>query len=151
MYKSNIIVFRKGGYLASNERWFYDEMKMEVVNSYMYFGISFTTQLSFTFACEELACRGKKAVIDILSKLCKLGNFSFDVFFKIFDAQVQPIVLYGAEIWGVDNSSYVIEKLHISAMKKMVGVGMQTPNDLINVELGRFPISINAQIRCVRY
>ena len=43
MDKSNIIVFRKGGYLASNERWFYDEMKMEVVNSYMYFGISFTT------------------------------------------------------------------------------------------------------------
>ena len=58
---------------------------------------------------------------------------------------------YGTEILGVDNSSYVIEKLHLSAMKKMVGVGMQTPNDLINGELGRFPISINAQIRCVRY
>ena len=92
MDKSNIIVFRKGGYLASHERWFYDEMKMEVVNSYMYFGISFTTQLSFTFACEELVCLGKKAVINILSKLYKLGNVSFDVFFDLFDAQLQPIV-----------------------------------------------------------
>ena len=73
------------------------------------------------------------------------------VFFKVFDAQVQPIVLYGAEIWGVDNSSYVIEKLHLLAMKKMLGVGMRTPNDLINGELGRFPIYNNAQIRCVRY
>ena len=33
MNKSNIIVFRKGGYLASHERWFYDDIKMEVANS----------------------------------------------------------------------------------------------------------------------
>ena len=70
----------------------------------------------------------------------RFGQFSFDVFFKLFDAQMQPIVLYGAEIWGVHNSSYVIEKLHLLAMKKMLGVGMRTPNDLINGELGRFPI-----------
>ena len=86
-----------------------------------------------------------------MSKLYKLGNFSFDVFFKLFDAQMQPIVLYGAEIWGVVNSSYVIEKLHLLAMKKMLGVGMRTPNDIVNGELGRFPIYVNAQIRCVRY
>ena len=94
MDKSNIIVFRKGGYLASHERWFYDDTKKEVVNSYKYLGISLTTKLSFTYACKELVCRGKKAVIHILSKLYKLGvgSFSFDVFFKLFDAQVQPIV-----------------------------------------------------------
>ena len=92
MNKSNIIVFRKGGYLASHERWFYDDTKKEVVNSYKYLGISLTTKLIFTYACEELVCRGNKAVIDILSKLYKLGKFSFDVFFKLFDAQVQPIV-----------------------------------------------------------
>ena len=90
MNKSNIIVFRKGGYLASHERWFSGDMKMEVVNSYKYLGISFTTKLSFTYACEELVCRGKKAFIAILSKLHKLGN-NVDLFFKLFDAQVQPI------------------------------------------------------------
>ena len=51
---------------------------------------------------------------------------------------MQPIVLCGAEIWGVDHSSYMIEKLHLFAMKKMLGVGMRTLNDLINVDLGRF-------------
>ena len=56
-------------------------------------------------------------------------------------------LLYGAEIWCIDNSSYVIEKLHLLAMKKMLVVSMRTPNDLINGELGRFPI----YIRCVRY
>ena len=48
----------------------------------------------------DIFIRGK-AVVSILSKLHKLGNHSFDVFFKLFDAQVQPIVLYSADIWGI--------------------------------------------------
>ena len=44
---SSITVFREGGYLASREMWFYDDMKMEVVNSYKYLGIYFTTKISF--------------------------------------------------------------------------------------------------------
>ena len=71
--------------------------------------------------------------------------------YSLFDAQVQPIVLYVAEIWGFEHTSYLMEKLHLSAMKKMVAVGMRTPKDLINGELGRFPIYFNAQIRCVCY
>ena len=82
----------------SHEGWFYDDTKLEVVNSYQYLGIYFTTKLSFIYAREELVCRGKTAVVDILSKLYKVGNFSFDVFFRLFEAQVQPIVLYSVDI-----------------------------------------------------
>ena len=71
--------------------------------------------------------------------------------YSLSDLMLKCSLLYGAEIWGVDNSSYVIEKLHLLAMKKMLVVSMRTPNDLINGELGRFPIYNNAQIRCVRY
>lgn len=46
MSNSSMMVFRKGGYLVSWERWFYDEMSMNVVNSYKYFGIYFTTKIS---------------------------------------------------------------------------------------------------------
>ena len=39
MNKSNIVFFQKGGYLASRERWFYDNAEMKVANSYKYLGI----------------------------------------------------------------------------------------------------------------
>ena len=39
MNKSNIEVFRKGGYSASRERWLYDNAEMKVINSYKYVGI----------------------------------------------------------------------------------------------------------------
>ena len=37
---------------------------------------------------------------------------------KIFDAQVQPIVLYGAEIWGLESSSSVIDDVQLFDLKR---------------------------------
>ena len=58
MNKNSIMVFKEGGYLASREMWFYDDMKMEVVNSYKYLSIYFTTKISFAYACQDLVSRG---------------------------------------------------------------------------------------------
>ena len=54
MNKSNIVVFRKGGYLGARERWVYDDCVMKVVNSYQYLGICFSTRLSFYHVCQDL-------------------------------------------------------------------------------------------------
>ena len=35
MNKSNIVLFRKGGYLGARERWVYGDCMMKVVNSYI--------------------------------------------------------------------------------------------------------------------
>ena len=70
---------------------------------------------------------------------------------KIFDAQVQPVVLCGAEIWGLDSSSSVIDNVHLFGVKRYLGVDRRTPNDLVYGEVGRFPIQINASVRCIRY
>ena len=45
MNKSNIIVFRKGGYIGARERWTCSGGVMPVVNVYKYLGIYFTTRL----------------------------------------------------------------------------------------------------------
>jgi hypothetical protein len=151
MNKSNIVVFRKGGYLAASERWFYNDCRMKVVNSYKYLGICFSTKLSFNYACQDLVSRAKKALLCIMSKLYRINNNSIHVFLKIFDAQVQPIVLYGAELWGLESSSTVIENVHLFGLKRFLGVDKRTPNDLVYGEVGRFPIYLNANVRCMRY
>ena len=149
--KSNIIVFRKGGYLGWRERWFLGQNNVVVVNAYKYLGIYFTTMLSFTAACNDLVSKAKRATICLLRKLRELNVFSFELFFKLFDAQIQPIALYGSEIWGLDNAASNCEKVHLFAMKKLLGVEMRTPNDFVYSELNRFPLVINAIIRCIRY
>ena len=151
MDKSNIIVFRKGGYLSSKEIWFYDEAKMPVVNAYRYLGINFTTRLSFVPACKESSSRAKNALINVMRKLSIVKNTSLKLFLKIYDAQIQPIAQYGAEIWGLSKAAVHCESVHLLALKKFLGVSMQTPNDFVYSETSRYPMYIHFAVQCVRY
>ena len=92
----------------------YGDCMMKVVNSYKYLGICFSTRLSFYHACQDLVSRAKRALLCIMSKLYRIDCNSIFLLFvlKIFDAQVQPIVLYGAEIWGLESCSLVIDNVH---------------------------------------
>ena len=122
MSKSNIVVFRKGGYLGARERWTYNGVIMPVTNTYKYLGILISTRLTFVAACKDLASKGKKALMCILQQLSALNNNSFELFIKLFDAQVQPVVQYAAEIWGLDKAAIYCESAHVFALKKYLGV-----------------------------
>ena len=80
-----------------------------------------------------------------------LNNNSFELFLKLFDSQVQPIALYGAELWGPETTAVRCEEVHLSALKKLLGVEMRTPNDLVYGETNRYPLFVNSAVRCIRY
>ena len=151
MSKSNVMVFRKGGHLASYERWTYGDKYISVVNSYKYLGIYFSTKLSANLLFNDLVCRGKKALFCIMSNLRKLNNNSLDVFIKLFDAQVQPVLQYGAEIWAFEKAALAIERVHTFALKRFLRINLRAPNDCLYGDFGRFPIYINSYIRCISY
>ena len=51
---------------------------------------------------------------------------------KIFDSQIQPIILYGSELWGLDrNATTHCEAVHLMGLKRFLGVDKKTPNDLV--------------------
>jgi hypothetical protein len=149
--KSNVIVFRKGGYLALREKWYFDGSKLEVVNQYKYLGVIFSTGLTFSYALEDMAKRAKKGVIGILKLLWTLGEQSPKLFFKLFDSQIQPILTYGAEVWGLNADSHIIEKIHLFAMKRLLNVSIKTPNALVYGEFGRYPLYVNTYTKCIKY
>lgn len=148
--KSKVVVFRKGGFLGIKEKWTFNGNQLEVVNSYKYLGLTFSTRHSFTAAMEEIAVRAKKSTIEILSTLRKLGCNSPDIFFKLFDTQVVPTLLYGAEIWGYQEYDR-LERVHLFACKRFLHVLNKTPNDVVYGELGRYPLRISATIKFVKY
>lgn len=149
--KSDIMVFRKGGYLSSRERWFLNGSPLNVVNGYKYLGIVFSTKVSFDIACKDLGSRGKKAFLSVIRSLYQYKNNSLDLFLKLFDAQIQPVLQYGSELWGLDKAAHQCEKVHLFALKKFLNVEKRTPNDLVYGELNRYPILINSAMNCIRY
>ena len=80
-----------------------------------------------------------------------LNNNSFELFLKLFDSQVQPIVLYGADLWGLETAAIHCEKVHLFAQKRFLGAEMRTPNDLVYGETNRYPLFVNSTARCIRY
>ena len=69
MSKSNIVVFRKGGYLGTRERWTYDSVVLPVVNVYKYLDVLFCTKVGFTASFYDLTSKAKNAVLCIMEKL----------------------------------------------------------------------------------
>ena len=72
------------------------------------------------------------------------------IIFKIYDAQVLPILMYGSELWGFQQFA-VIEKAHMFARKRFLNAGVQTPNKMIYGKLGRCPMFVTSAIRCIKY
>ena len=52
---------------------------------------------------------------------------------------------------GSESSSSVIDNDHLSGLKGYLGVDKKTPNYLVDGKAGRFPIQINASVRCISY
>ena len=148
--KTKVMVFRKGGFLDRLERWYYGEERIEVVNRYKYLGYTLTTKLSVDIALSEYAGRAKGRIINIFRALYRLGKIDWGVFFKIFDSQVKPMLLYGSEIWGMRNRE-IIEKVHLYACKKLLGVSPKTPNAFVHCELNCYPLLIDARNRAIKY
>ena len=111
-----VMVFRKGGYLAAKERWFWDDQKLEVVNTYKYLGLIFSsTGHSFTAAMEYIAIRTKKGTIEILATVKTIGCNSPVIVSRLFDART---LLYAADIWGYKMYEQ-LERVHLFACKDL--------------------------------
>ncbi|XP_067668393.1 uncharacterized protein [Haliotis asinina] len=88
--------------------------------------------------------------MEVISNLNGIGIIDPSVYFKIFDAQIQPILLYGAELWGM-HRFYEIEKVHLIACKRFLNVSPQTPTAIVYGECGRYPLYINALCKTLKY
>jgi len=149
--KSNIVVFRNGGFLARNENWYFGTAKLSVVNMYKYLGVCLTTRLSFQPTMLDLADRANKGVSAIIRMLWSVGEHSPEFFFKLFDSQIQPILTYGADIWGLTTNQTIIERVHLAALKRFLCISQKAPKHLIYSELGRYPLYVNTYAKCIRF
>ena len=94
--KTKTMVFRKGRFLGSHEKWNFDGKNLEADNEYTYLGHTFTTKMSVAKGVDVLAAKGKHACVECVRYVGRLSEMSKNCFFRIFDTQVQPVLLYSA-------------------------------------------------------
>ena len=69
---------------------------------------------------------------------------------KWFDSLVEPIILYGSEVWGFENIQ-IMERIHLKFCKRISNVRLTTPNYMVYGELVRYLLKIRVKLRMVSF
>ena len=120
--KTKNIVFRKQRATCTkrHENWKYWHDNIDIVNNFIYLGVTINYTGNFNLNTNTLRGKGLKA-LNIL--LTNLKNYSCKpkVALQLFDAFVSSIITYSCELWGFLKCSE-LEKLHLKFCKAILGV-----------------------------
>ena len=120
--------------------------------------MTLTNSGKFNSAIDDLSHRALKAKFKIRQLMSSVNVIPVRTFLKLFDAVIQPILLYGSEIWGPEvlNIEYLnlnskIEKTQIKYLKSILQVNSKTTNIAVLLELGRFPLQYQIAMAMIKY
>ena len=145
--KSNIINFCNPSVSKTNFVFKCGDSTLHVVDRYTYLGLLLSEHLDFEMAAKLVAQSASRALGLLISK-CKLaGGLPFNVYTKLYDSVVYPVISYGAGIWGCNLYS-CINAVQNRAMRFFLGVGKYTPVAALEGEMGLEPSFIK-QWTCI--
>ena len=95
---------------------------LNVVDQYKYLGLIFTEFMDYSEMAKFVARAAHRALGLIIAKSRVYGGMPFQCFGKLYDSLVQPIISYGAAIWG--HTQYrCIDQVQYRASSYFLGVG----------------------------
>ena len=94
------MIFRKGGILPRDMTFFYNNIELQIVNTFPYLGIVFSSGGSFSECQKTLSGQAQKAVYKLTGYLYSFTNLTLHHRMELFDKLVSPILNYGSKVWG---------------------------------------------------
>ena len=155
--KSNIVHFRPCSVALSNCIFKCGQSALQYASKYMYLGILLTEHLDYNLTAKCVAQSAGRALGLLIAKFKNSGGLPYDVYTKLYESCVVPVISYGAAIWGTKQFS-CINAIHARAMRFFLGTGKYTPNTAVQGEMGWSPIHLaqwksvcNHWSRCLNY
>ena len=131
--KTQVIHFRKGPSITRSDFQFKcGEACIETVDRYRYLGLIFTEFLDFNIMAKTVAQAAARALGLLIAKCKAHGGVPHEVFTKLYDSLVQPIIDYGAAVWGATEFSCIHAVQH-RACRYFLGLGKYAPNGACGV------------------
>ena len=125
------------------------ELEIDVQDSYVYLGTTFTYNGKFTNAIDKQIQQAKRAMYSLLGKARRL-NLPVDIISHLFDSCIVPILLYGCEIWGYSNLNK-LEAVQRSFYKQILKLNAGTASCIVLGEVGRTKIERIVHQRMLNY
>ena len=136
--KSNVVHFRPKSISRTNTVFTFGNGNIETIDQYTYLGVVLSEHLDYDIMTKAVAQSASSALGLLIAKCKTMGGVPYDVFTKLYDSVVWPVINYSAPVWGFRSFS-CIDAVHNRAMRFYLGVGNYTPNDAIAGEMGWNP------------
>ena len=129
------MIFHKGRLPKNEDKdYFIKSTKLEVVNTFKYLGITFSTQLSFTKHLQNKNSEANARISYMFSKY-QLGHLPLSLVIRLFNIYVLPLYTYGLPIW-ITSTSDNIEKstnaVQTKYLKRYLGLPRHTNNAIVH-------------------
>ena len=98
-------------------------------------GVIFDEFLMFDPAAKTLAAAGGRALGKLYNVSKKLQGVGFNTYTKLYDSYIDPIILYGASVWGLKSFSYP-DSTQNRAIRMFLGVHRFAANAAVNADMG---------------
>ena len=131
--------------------------QIEQVTKYKYVGnvMSQINNIRGDVFCNNYAylCnKAKGATYAMLRKVRSLGNIPPKLMLYLFDTMVKPILLYGSDIWGVQQKgTEAIDRVFLWFLKWVLRVKTNTCNTIVYGEMGCVPLRIHCHVNVISY
>ncbi len=155
--KTKILTFQKRPRLQGKRHSFtIGTTKIEHATNYTYLGLKISATGKLNLAVNELKEKARRAFYAIKKSI--QIEIPIRIWLKIFQSVLEPIALYGSEVWGpLLNHEFEkwdknpIETLHAEFCKSILRVQRNTPNNACRAELGQYPLIMRIEKRAIKF
>ena len=105
--KCNIVHFRTPSVKKSHVQFKCVNDIIKYSTTYAYLGLVLSEFLDYNVTAKAVAASANRALGLVIAKCKILGGVTHNVFSKLYESLVLPIVEYGAGIWGYKKISFI--------------------------------------------
>ena len=149
----SMIFYKKYEVIRCSEQFIFGNQPIEEVDHYKYLGIIISNgSKRFSQHFSYLKEKASRAIIaaSIYIRQAVKGQLPVNLYLKVFDTQIRPILEYASEIWCQDIPIEELEQVQLKYLKTILGVSQSTPTAAVLGETDRFPLHMRYQDKMMK-
>ncbi len=147
--KSKIVHIRPPSFQRSDFAFTCGNKALDTDASYKYLWLWLNEFLDMKFSVRETTKSASRALGALYTKCMYGGGMTHEVYTKLIEAVVEPVLFYGACIWGLNNYPEVSVVLN-KACRYFLGTGANTSNLATRGDMGWHSCHIKHKLECIR-
>ena len=147
--KTKVVHFRNKSVRATRYPFKCDEKCIGMTSKYKYLGLWFNEHLDMSDSAKEIAKSATRALGVIIAKFKQLGGISYTCFKKLYESSVEPILLYGAGVWG-SKEFRILNTVQNKAARFILGVQPKACNTATQGDLGWISVFGKQKLEVIR-